>query len=571
VTLVGLEHRLLAKTLREADLITEEQLERGLNEAPAHPGERLGERLVRLGFIDDDTLVRALALQHGLTFTHLLPGLGDPEVAKILDREWARGHGVLPLYRVHSQLTVAIADPTDVFTQDHLRRMTGLELRLVVAPLEEIQRGVAQADRGNDALRVDTLLPEDEGAAEEELQVVEAIDDDDGANEADQSPIVKVVNFLISKAIIDGASDIHVEPDEDVLRVRYRIDGILREVMHPPVRHAPALVSRVKIMSGLDIAERRAPQDGRMQVIVRGRSVDLRVSTLPTYHGEKTVIRILDRNAMVGDLGKLGLSERILEGLSDQVHRPNGVTLVTGPTGSGKTTTLYACLATINSIDRNICTVENPTEYNLKLVNQVQVNERAGLTFESALRSLLRQDPDVMMIGEIRDRITAQIAIEAALTGHLVFSTLHTNDAISAVPRLVNMGIESYLLAAALNGVLAQRLVRRICPSCRTEVPIPDRIRALFERYEIPLERLHRGEGCQHCSESGFRGRAGIYELFVIDDELRDLITTDASLAPLKAAARRQGHVGLAYDGLSKVAEGVTSVEEVLRVCEIQQ
>ncbi len=567
MAIVGLEHRNLADTLRQAGLVAADELERGLKAPPMSPTERLDERLVRLGIVDDEVLLKALALQNGLTFVKLIPGLGDVSLSTLLDKDWARSHGVLPLYRVHGELTVAIADPTDVFTRDALRRLTGLKLRLVVAHPEEITRGLSQARTARPGFSVDDII---EDVGEQDIRVVEeAIDDLDNIEEvAGLSPVVRLVNFIVAKAIRENASDIHIEPGEDILRVRYRVDGMLRESLRPPARMAPAIVSRVKIMSSLDIAERRSPQDGRMQVMLDNRSIDLRVSTLPTYHGEKVVIRILDRDSMMGDLTCLGLSPRVLEGLSDLVNRPNGVLLVTGPTGSGKTTTLYGCLASINSIDTNICTVENPTEYSLPMVNQVQVNERAGLTFATALRSLLRQDPDIIMIGEIRDRETAQIAIEAALTGHLVFSTLHTNDAISAIPRLVNMGIESYLLAAAMNGVLAQRLVRRICTSCKVTAQPDKRTQALFEAYGIPIGQIARGEGCAHCGQTGFTGRAGIYELFVIDDKLRDIITHDASLSPLRKEARAQGHLELAYDGLCKVAEGVTTVEEVTRVAE---
>jgi type IV pilus assembly protein PilB len=565
--IVGLEHRTLADTLRQAALVPQEELERGLRAPPLSATERLDERLVRLGIVDDEVLIKALAHQNGLPYVKLLPGLGDPSLSTLLDKDWARSHGVLPLYRVHGELTVGIADPTDVFTRDALRRLTGLKLRLVVLHPDEIARGLSAAKNARPGFSVDDII---EDVGDQEIKVVEeAIDDIDNIEEvAGLSPVVRLVNFIIAKAIRENASDIHVEPGEDILRVRYRIDGMLRESLRPPARMAAAIVSRIKIMSSLDIAERRAPQDGRMQVMLDSRSIDLRVSTLPTYHGEKVVIRILDRSSMMGDLTCLGLAPRILEGLNDLVNRPNGVLLVTGPTGSGKTTTLYGCLASINSIDSNICTVENPTEYSLPMVNQVQVNERAGLTFATALRSLLRQDPDIIMVGEIRDRETAQIAIEAALTGHLVFSTLHTNDAISAIPRLVNMGIESYLLAAAINGVLAQRLVRRICSSCKVTVQPDPRTQAMFDAYGIPIGTLARGEGCAHCGQTGFAGRAGIYELFSIDDKLRDIITHDASLSPLRKEARAQGHLELAFDGLCKVAEGLTTVEEVTRVAE---
>jgi type IV pilus assembly protein PilB len=565
---VGLEQRTLAETLRKASLVKEEELERGLKAPPLSPTERLDDRLVRLGIVDDLVLYRALAAQSGLPFVSLVPGLGDPALSGLLDKDWARSHGVLPLYRVHGELTVAITDPTDVFTRDALRRLTGLKLRLVVAHPDEIGRGTSAAQSTRPGFSVDDII---EDVGDQDIQVVEETIDDleDAEKAAGLNPVVRLVNFIIAKAIREKASDIHVEPGEDMLRVRFRVDGMLREALRPPARMASAIVSRVKIMSSLDIAERRAPQDGRMQVMLDNRSVDLRVSTLPTFHGEKLVVRILDRGAMMGDLSALGLTPRILEGMQDLVNRPNGVMLVTGPTGSGKTTTLYGCLATINSIDINICTVENPTEYSLPMVNQVQVNERAGLTFATALRSLLRQDPDVIMVGEIRDRETAQICIEAALTGHQVFSTLHTNDAISAITRLVNMGIESYLLAAAMNGVLAQRLVRRICKSCKVQVEPDARTRALFEAYGIQLTSLARGEGCAHCGQTGYSGRAGLYELFVIDDKLRDIITVEPGLAPLRKEARAQGHLDLAFDGLCKVAEGLTSVDEVTRVAEI--
>jgi type IV pilus assembly protein PilB len=570
MAIVGLEHRSLAETLRRAGLVDEAELDRGLKAEALSGSERLDQRLIRLGIVDDEVLLRALAHQNGVPFVRMIAGLGDPSLSTLLDKDWARSHGVLPLYRIHGELTVAVADPTDVFTRDALRRLTNLKLRLVVAHPDEIVKGLNQNKSGRPAFSVDEIIDD---LGESDIQVVEqAMEEMDDIEEvAGLSPVVKLVNYIIVDAIHKNASDIHIEPGEDVLRVRYRIDGRLREAMRPPVRMAPALVSRVKIMSSLDIAERRAPQDGRMQVMLEQRSVDLRVSTLPTFHGEKVVIRILDRSAMMGDLSCLGLSERILEGLNDLVIRPNGVLLVTGPTGSGKTTTLYGCLASINSIDTNICTVENPTEYSLPMVNQVQVNERAGLTFATALRSLLRQDPDVMMIGEIRDRETAQIAIEAALTGHLVFSTLHTNDAISAIPRLVNMGIESYLLAAAMNGVLAQRLVRRICDGCKVKVEPDARMKAMFETYEIDIGTPSHGEGCKNCDQTGYSGRVGVYELFTIDDRLRDIITTDPSLAPLRKEADVQGHLPLAYDGVMKVADGLTTIEEVTRVAEIHR
>jgi type IV pilus assembly protein PilB len=567
--IVGLEQRTLAETLRRAQLVPEAELERGLKAPPLSAPGALDERLVRLGIADDEILLKALAAQNGLKFIHMLPGLGDPSLSTLLDKDWARSHGVLPLYRIHGELVVAVADPTDVFTRDALRRLTGLKVKLVVAHPEEIVRGLSQSKNAKLGFEVEDIV---EGSPNERSGH-RGHQRRPRGRRAGRGPLAD--RQVRQRDHRQGHPRRRLghprRAGEAILRVRFRLDGMLREVHRAPPRITAAVVSRIKIMSGLDIAERRAPQDGRMHVMLDGRSIDLRVSTLPTAHGEKVVIRILDRNAMLGDLSALGLCPRILEGLSDLVNRPNGVMLVTGPTGSGKTTTLYACLATINSIDTNICTVEDPTEYNLPMINQVQVNERASLTFSTALRSLLRQDPDVIMVGEIRDRETAQIAIEAALTGHLVFSTLHTNDAISAIPRLVNMGLESYLLAAAMNGVLAQRLVRRICNSCKVSVPADARTRALFEAYEIPVNQVARGEGCQHCVQSGYAGRAGIYELFTIDDVLRDIITREPSLSALRKEAKSQGHLDLAYDGLCKVADGITTVDEITRVAETQK
>ncbi|GJM22549.1 MAG: hypothetical protein DHS20C15_24640 [Planctomycetota bacterium] len=576
MTVIGLEHGQLEKTLRDSGLVSEKDLDAALEAEGANKNERLADKLIRMGIADEELLLRAVAIQNDLPFIKIIAGLGDPSLSDVLDKDWAKGHGVLPLYRVHGELTCAIADPTDLFTIDALRRLTGLKLRLAVASPSEIEAGLSKTNDSMHSLLVDDIIREvGDQVGEEELEVVDSsIDEIDAlAEKAGTSPVVRFVNVIILKAIRDGASDIHIEPDETVLRVRFRIDGVLRqdENINPPLGLAPAIVSRIKIMSGLDIAERRAPQDGRMRVNSAGRAIDLRVSVLPAYTGEKVVIRILDRDSMMGDLSALGLSPRILEGLDAQVRQPNGVMLVTGPTGSGKTTTLYAALATINSVDRNICTVEDPTEYSLPLINQVQVNPRANLTFSSALRSLLRQDPDVIMVGEIRDGETAKIAIEAALTGHLVFSTLHTNDAVAAIPRLVNMGVESYLLAAAMNGVLAQRLVRRVCLQCKNiEAPTADE-RGIFERNEIEVEMIAKGAGCKACGGTGYSGRVGLHEMFSIDDEMRDVITVDASLSSLRQKAKDKGHKNLAFDGLLKVAQGMTTLDEVVRVAEIKR
>ncbi len=575
MTVLGLEESLLEQTLRDAKLVSAEELQRGLLAEEAEQDEELSHKLVRLGIVDEKMLLRALAIQNGLLFVQLIAGLGDGAVTELLDKDWAVAHKVLPLYRVHGELTCAVADPTDLFTIDSLRRLTGLKLRLVVAHPQDILEGLSRSSDAVASLLVDEIIRDvGEQVGDDELEVIEAnIEETDLAAAAGESPVVRFVNVIILKAIRDGASDIHIEPDENLLRVRFRVDGMLRQDdnINPPLGLAAAIVSRIKIMSSLDIAERRAPQDGRMRVNSGGSAIDLRVSVIPTYSGEKVVIRILDRSSVVRNLSSLGLSERILTTLDEQVAQPNGVLLVTGPTGSGKTTTLYAALSTINDVQRNICTVEDPTEYSLPMINQVQVNVKADLTFARALRSLLRQDPDVIMVGEIRDAETARIAIEAALTGHLVFSTLHTNDAIAAIPRLVNMGVESYLLAAAMNGVLAQRLVRRVCRHCKRPDPISDADRKLLDRYEISCSEFMVGGGCKACGGTGFAGRVGVHELFVVDDEMRDIITNDPSLLRLRNKAAELGHKELAYDGLAKVAEGLTTLDEVIRVAEIDR
>lgn len=575
MTVLGLEESLLEQTLREAQLVSEEELQRGVSADEVGSNEDLSHKLLRLGVVDEKLLLRALAIQNGLLFVDLIPGLGDSAVTELLDKDWAKAHAVLPLYRIHGELTCAIADPTDLFTVDSLRRLTGLKLRLVVAHPGDIAEGQSRSTDAAASMLVDEIIRDvGEQVGDDQLEVIEAnIEEMDLAAAAGESPVVRFVNVIILKAIRDGASDIHIEPDENILRVRFRVDGMLRqdENINPPLGLAAAIVSRIKIMSSLDIAERRAPQDGRMRVNSGGNAIDLRVSVIPTYSGEKVVIRILDRSSVVQNLSSLGLSDVILDRLDEQVAQPNGVLLVTGPTGSGKTTTLYAALSTINEVHRNICTVEDPTEYSLPMINQVQVNTKAELTFARALRSLLRQDPDVIMVGEIRDTETARIAIEAALTGHLVFSTLHTNDAIAAIPRLVNMGVESYLLAAAMNAVLAQRLVRRVCEHCKRSEPITDRDRAVLDRYEISCDEFTMGDGCKVCGGTGYSGRVGVHELFVIDDELRDIITDDPSLLRLRNKAAEMGHRELAYDGLDKVAQGLTTLDEVVRVAEISR
>jgi type IV pilus assembly protein PilB len=386
---------------------------------------------------------------------------------------------------------------------------------------------------------------------------------------AGQSPVIKFVNYLISNAVNEGASDIHIEPKDKFTKIRYRIDGVLFETMKSPFKMHPAVVSRIKIMSNLDISERRLPQDGKISAVVGGRAIDLRVSTLPTNHGEKVVIRVLDSKSIIRGLEQLGMESDVMHIFREQIAMPHGILLVTGPTGSGKSTTLYSALCQMDGEKLNISTVEDPVEYELGFCNQVQVSEKIGLDFASALRSLLRQDPDIIMIGEIRDNDTARIAVQAALTGHLVLSTLHTNDAPSSITRLVNIGIDAYLIAASLNAVLAQRLVRRICPKCKEVYRVPKNIQRYVERAGVKPEQLLHGAGCENCRGSGYLGRIGIYELLVIDDTFRDMINKDASVSNMRRVFRKSNQPGLFDDGITKVKQGMTTMEEVLRVTEV--
>ncbi len=404
-----------------------------------------------------------------------------------------------------------------------------------------------------------------------EVEVVQDVEDisEDLEKMAGQSPVIKFVNYLISNAVREGASDIHIEPKEKQTKVRYRIDGVLFEAMQAPQKMHPAIVSRIKIMANLDISERRLPQDGKVAAIVGDRAIDLRVSTLPTNHGEKTVIRILDSKSIRHGLEYMGMEPDVCQAFRDQVKLPHGILLVTGPTGSGKSTTLYSALGEMDGDKLNVSTVEDPVEYELDFCNQVQVSDKTGMTFAAALRSLLRQDPDVIMVGEIRDNETARIAVQAALTGHLVLSTLHTNDAASSVTRLVNIGIEPYLLAASMNAALAQRLVRRVCPKCKEPYQGPVRLKKYFERAGINPNELVHGKGCDACRGSGYVGRAGIFELLILDDKFRDMINRDASVNSMRRAFRESGRDTLFDDGMKKVKQGITTIEEVLRVTEV--
>ncbi len=553
----------LGSLLQERGYLTPEQLEECLSSQRETQGSQLlGELLLQRGFCTEEQLTECLAVQYGVPYAKLDARLFDSKTLELLPREFIDTHTVLPLFKVKEVMTVAMAEPANLFVIDELKRISGCDVQVVAATAADIRRLIQACIPSAGVFVIDDIM---DLASDSELTLIqEAVEDIANLQEvAGQSPVIRLVNYIVYNAVKDGASDIHIEPTETVLRVRYRVDGVLHKVLEGPIRVAPAVVSRIKVMSNLDISERRLPQDGRIHVMLKSRPIDLRVSICPLSNGEKAVIRVLDNSQILASLSQLGFRTDIMNQIKEQIERPNGIMLVCGPTGSGKSTTLYAALHEIASMEKNICTVEDPVEYNLKLVNQVHVKDKIGLTFSSALRSLLRQDPDVIMIGEIRDEDTARIAIQSALTGHMVFSTLHTNDACSAMTRLLNMGVENYLIGAAVNAVLAQRLVRRICPKCRQEYNLPRTMRTVVAKMGLEIEKFYHGVGCKRCRNTGYSGRIGIHELLVIGDSLRDLIPNTPSLRDLRACAKQQGMTSLRYDGLNKVKEGLTTVEEV--------
>lgn len=563
---------LLAKKPRLGDLLVDrgyldaETLHIALEEQNASGGASLlGELLVEKGYCTEENVLECLASELGLPFARLDNKLFDPKVFDCLPRDFIEKNTVLPLFRVRDELTVAIAEPTNVFLLDRLRDAARCEVLPVVASAKDIRRMVQTYLPNTRVFVIDDII-DDAGTSAVELIEDEIADLAADAESAGQSPIIRLVNYILFTAIREKASDIHIEPTDRQLRVRLRVDGALYKALELPPHLAPAVASRIKIMANLDISERRLPQDGRIQVLMEGRMIDLRVSFLPMPNGEKVVIRLLDNQTVRVDLRELGFSAEILEPLREEICQPNGIALVTGPTGSGKSTTLYAALAAVSGMERNVCTVEDPVEFHLDLINQFQVNEKIGLSFATILRSLLRQDPDVVMVGEIRDAETAKIAVQAALTGHLVFSTLHTNSACAAVSRLIDMGVESYLLGASLNMVLAQRLCRRICPKCKDVYEPPKAMRRAAESMGVEIEEFFRGNGCRHCRNTGFSGRIGIHELLRLDEPLRELIARTPTIQAIQEYARAQGMAPLRYDGLRKVREGITTIDEVLRV-----
>ncbi len=555
----------LGQLLVENGAITEEDLNSALDyQRNSGHSLLLGEVLQKLELCSEEQIMAALAKGYGVPFARVSPKIADPKVIDLLSRDFIDKHNVMPLFKVRDQLTLAVSEPANVFLIEEVARLTNCEVLVVCSPAKDIKATLETHLPSANVFVIDDILPEGEEA---DLSLVEQQIEDitDLEAAAEGSPVIKLVNYLIYNAVCEGASDIHIEPDDNSLRVRYRVDGKLFEKLRPPAKMQPAIVSRIKIMAGLDISERRLPQDGGIHVLMDGRPIDLRVSTLAGQFGEKVVIRIIDNRSVLVNLEKLGFSYVMLKEWRKAIEEPNGIILVTGPTGSGKSTTLYSVLRELNHDDVNICTVEDPVEFNLPGVNQFQVHSKINFTFGSALRSLLRQDPDIIMVGEIRDEETARIAVQAALTGHMVLSTLHTNDAPGAVTRLINIGIEPYLIAASVNAVLAQRLVRKICTNCKEPYEPPVNIRRAVERAAGEVETFYHGVGCPKCRKSGFSGRIGIYELFVPNDVARDKITSSPSLNELRAIARETGMISLRDDGMSKVKAGITTVEEVFR------
>ena len=555
----------IGEALVEEGLLTPEQLQTTLGEQK-DSRKFLGEMLVEKGLVTPDDILSVVSKRLGVRGCRIRQGMVDPTLLDLIGEEEAARLRALPMFRVRDVLTVAMAEPQSLPAVDRLRQLTGCAIRPVLALEDQILAHIRQSS--GPATGMDSIL---DSLEDTEIQVF-ADEDPDGVPIADldktedDSPVVNLVNMVILRAIQDGASDIHIEPDRRATRIRYRIDGKLRDLMRPPVGMHAAIASRVKVIGRMDIAEKRLPQEGRVRIHTEGKQVDLRISSMPTVLGEKIVIRILDKSNLEVKLENLGFRTEPLERFLRMLRRPYGMVLVTGPTGSGKTTTLYSALSLIRSPELNIITVEDPVEYQLELINQVQVQESIGMTFARALRSILRQDPDVIMVGEIRDQETAAVAVQAALTGHLVLATLHTNDAPSAIARLIDMGVEPYLLSGALNGIAAQRLVRTVCPSCRTTYEPDEEV--LREAGLLDTEGAHftRGVGCVQCHDSGFSGRMGIYEVLELSPELRRKIRKGVTAQDFRDLWRKLGGVPLRQEGLLVAREGRTTLEEALAV-----
>jgi len=538
-------------------------------------GGKLGSCLTKMGFITDDDITGVLSRQYGVPSINLKYYEIDPNVIKLIPQDTALRYQVVPLSRVGSVLTIAMTDPTNVFAMDDIKFMTGFNVEPVVASESAIGEAIGRFYGGGASSHEElSSLMKDLVEEDQELELATEDQELDATaleKAAEEAPIIKLVNLILTDSVKRGASDIHVEPYEGEMRVRFRVDGVLQTVMNPPLKLRDAITSRLKIMAKLDIAEKRLPQDGRIMIKYRAegkkKELDFRVSTVPTLYGEKIVLRLLDKENLRLDMTKLGFEPESLKKFERNILKPYGMVLVTGPTGSGKTNTLYSSVARLNQVDTNIMTAEDPVEFQLAGINQVQMKDQIGLNFAAALRAFLRQDPNIILVGEIRDFETAEIGVKAALTGHLVLSTLHTNDAPSTISRLMNMGIEPFLVATSVNLICAQRLVRRICTNCREELEIPEQalIDAGFTPEETKATKIYHGKGCSTCGKRGYKGRTGLYEVMEINDDLRELILVGASALELKKKSIEQGMITLRRSGLIKVAAGLTTLEEVLR------
>jgi type IV pilus assembly protein PilB len=559
--------------LTRSGKITEEQLQMALA-LQKEQGGRLGTNLVKQGLMTDRELTGFLSQHFGVPAVDLDSMDIDEAVIKIIPADIARKYTILPVSKAGATVTLAMTDPSNVFAMDDVKFMTGYKVEPVVASELAIRGSIDHYYGSTHAIELKKVMEEVTEESDTDLEVLddeEELDLETLEEESEQAPVVKLVNIILTDAIKRGASDIHIEPYEKDYRVRYRIDGILYEMMHPPIKLKEAITSRVKIMARLDIAEKRLPQDGRIKIKTRveGRvkDLDFRVSVLPTIFGEKVVMRILDKDKLMLDMTKLGFESESLRKFEAAIMKPYGMVLVTGPTGSGKTNTLYSALSRINTPETNIMTAEDPVEFNLQGINQVQMRERIGLNFAASLRSFLRQDPNIILVGEIRDFETAEVAIKAAMTGHLVLSTLHTNDAPSSINRLMNMGIEPFLVATSVHLIVAQRLIRKVCPYCKEplELPAAALVEVGFSEQEARTLTLFRGRGCDRCSNTGYKGRVGLYEVMEIHDDMRELILSGASAVELRQKAVENGMITLRGSGLQKIRDGMTTIEEVVR------
>jgi len=550
--------------LVEKGLITKEQIDKANSEA-RRTGLSVEEALARLGFISEVDIANVCASTLGVPFMSLSGYLIDPEMVKLVPESLARKHKAVPLFKIGNTLTLAMVDPRNLFALDEIRMKTDLIIEPAVSTESDIKKALDECYSADKSIEEVVKSIDDaklglKKIGEEDLKKLEGI--------AEEPAIIRLVNMIIMRAIREKASDIHIEPEEEALKARFRVDGILREVFVLSKHIQSAAISRIKIMANLDIAERRIPQDGRFNIKMEGREIDVRVSCMPMLYGENVVMRLLDVSNALLKLEDMGFSMKMLEKHQKLIFRPHGIVLVTGPTGSGKTTTLYASLNKINTVEKNIVTIEDPIEYRLSGIRQIQVNPKVKLTFASGLRSILRQDPDIIMVGEMRDIETAEIAIQAALTGHLVFSTLHTNDAPGAITRIIDMGLEPFLIASSVIGILAQRLLRVICPACKEKyTPTGEALQNIGFKEDEKIE-FYRGKGCSKCTKTGYKGRIGIFELMLVDEKIRNLIIAKVPLEEIRKQAIASGMVTLKENGIDKIREGLTTIEEVLRATE---